>query len=113
MTNWNKDNCQEPQDVMTKLPNELGIYDMCGNLKEICQDCYAEYSEEPQVNPQGPKKEDVNYEFNLTYFFRYYLHVQRYSSVLFSHLTSFIEDRSRMADYHASIDVGFRLALYT
>ena len=34
MTNWNKDNCQEPQDVMTKLPNELGIYDMCGNLKE-------------------------------------------------------------------------------
>ena len=96
---------------MTKLPNELGIYDMCGNLKEMCQDYYAEYPAEPQVNPQGPKKEDVNYEFNMTYFFRYYLHVLRSNSVLFSHLTSFIEDRSRIADYHASIDVGFRLAL--
>lgn len=108
---WNKDNCQEPQDVMTKLPNELGIYDMCGNLKEMCQDYYAEYPAEPQINPQGPKKEDVNYEFNMTYFFRYYLHVLRSNSVLFSHLTSFIEDRSKIADYHASIDVGFRLAL--
>ena len=29
--------------VGTKAPNELGIYDMSGNVSEWCQDNYSEY----------------------------------------------------------------------
>jgi len=35
----------------SKEPNELGIYDMSGNLWEYCQDYYAYYPETPQINP--------------------------------------------------------------
>ena len=39
--------------VGTKLPNELGIYDMTGNVREWCQDRYDSYSSSPQTNPTG------------------------------------------------------------
>lgn len=43
------------QPVATKAPNELGIYDMSGNIQELCYDWYADqYPAEPQVNPVGP-----------------------------------------------------------
>lgn len=40
--------------VGMKLPNELGIYDMSGNVDEWCNDWLEPYNAEPQVNPQGP-----------------------------------------------------------
>lgn len=43
-------------EVGGKRYNELGIYDMTGNVFEWCNDFYEPYSLERQANPQGPSK---------------------------------------------------------
>ena len=42
------------QPVGLLKPNELGIYDMSGNMFEWCNDWYGPYSSNSQVNPTGP-----------------------------------------------------------
>ena len=51
---WYNDNDGvETREVGTKKSNELGIYDMTGNVSEWCQDRYALYSSSSQTNPIG------------------------------------------------------------
>ena len=51
---WCGDNSgSKTRAVGTKQPNELGIYDMSGNVDEWCQDWKGAYSSSSQVNPTG------------------------------------------------------------
>jgi formylglycine-generating enzyme required for sulfatase activity len=51
---WYKRNSRTTtHDVGTKAPNELGIYDMSGNVFEWCSDWFGNYTEAPRTNPPG------------------------------------------------------------
>ena len=51
---WYESNSgDKPHPVKTKQPNELGIYDMSGNVWEWCQDWFDYYSSYAQTNPTG------------------------------------------------------------
>ncbi|MFZ4546052.1 MAG: SUMF1/EgtB/PvdO family nonheme iron enzyme [Bacteroidales bacterium] len=54
---WYLDNAERrSHTVGGKMPNELGIYDMAGNIREWCSGWYGEYfySASPENNPKGP-----------------------------------------------------------
>ena len=80
----NSNNIVHP--VKMKKANELGIYDMSGNVWELCSDWYGRYTNEEQTNPIGPNHGPFrvwrggsffNWEWNCRVSHRHGTHVRR------------------------------------
>lgn len=54
----NSNSMRRPHEVKALKPNEIGIYDMSGNVWELCQDFKHNYSENTQVDPMQTRKSD-------------------------------------------------------
>ena len=51
---YNENSGNRTHNVGTKKANELGIYDMSGNVMEWCQDWFGFYTVSSRINPTGP-----------------------------------------------------------
>jgi formylglycine-generating enzyme required for sulfatase activity len=93
---WSRENSGEkPHPVGTKQPNELGIYDMSGNVSEWVDDLYRDYSSGAQIKVSistTPVSVDRDCSFV------YYDYDCRVSRRGYSHW------------YDRSLSIGFRLA---
>lgn len=91
----------QPRPVGTMKPNELGLYDMSGNVWEWCQDLFQEYSEAPQENPVGPVVKENGRDYR----------VIRGGSAASRFDATRITNRSENMANHFKSTIGLRLAL--
>ena len=95
---WFYDNSSsKTHPVGTKAPNELGIYDMSGNVMELCSDWYGSYSTGSQTNPIGPDSGSDR--------------VRRGGSWFYNARTCRVSYRASQNPTYRSVDLGLRLAL--
>lgn len=90
-------NTKNTQIIAQKLPNELGIYDMSGNVSEFCQDRYGEYTNCFEVNPIGAIKGDER--------------IHRGGNVTSKSTGCRVSNRDKVPPTYKSGSLGLRLAL--
>ena len=78
-------------------PNELGLYDMAGNVSEWCSDFRGDYTASPAVDPKGPATGDT--------------HIVRGGSWNGPLGGCYICARGSMIPNYGTSDTGLRLAL--
>ncbi|MCQ2324624.1 MAG: bifunctional serine/threonine-protein kinase/formylglycine-generating enzyme family protein [Paludibacteraceae bacterium] len=94
---YNENSGSSTHEVGRKSPNELGLYDMSGNIWEWCQDWNGSYSSDPQTNPIGASSGSYHMLRGGSWF-----HVAKYSRV-----SSRRYSDPSLRDY----DLGLRLVL--
>ena len=97
---WYEDNGgNKTSPVGSKVPNELGVYDMSGNVWELVGDWFGDYDAAPRSNPSGPPWGSY--------------HVMRGGSWSSGVRACRVTHRMSLAQGFSSGDVGFRLAIGT
>lgn len=102
---WYADNAErKSHPVAMKKPNELGLYDMTGNLWEFCQDDMSRkaYTKEPRINPIYLRTDDPKQKS---------MKVIRGSGYEFNPNESEVYRRDGATNNVRMPDIGFRLAL--
>ena len=96
---YNNNSGSKTHPVAQKQPNELGLYDMSGNVWEWCSDWYDEgyYSGSPQTDPQGSNSGKSR--------------VLRGGSWFSNDLICRVANRGRLNPDHRNSYYGFRLVL--
>ena len=91
----------KPNEVAAKLPNELGLFDMSGNVKEWCSDYFAGYPSLPQTDPTGPAEEDVTFKSR----------VNRGGAYIYADTGCRVTARSDLQQTNSAASIGLRLVL--
>ena len=53
---FNNKSGREAKPIGSFPPNAFGLYEMHGNMGELCSDWYGEYNIKETLNPKGPEK---------------------------------------------------------
>ena len=104
-------NNNQTHRVKTKKANELGIYDMSGNVMEWCIDCFDTYGSRSQTDPKCQKGMEGKEHFHVL---RGGCWMQQYEKCRVSHRAG-MQEQSRGCVYagkeHSGYYCGFRLVL--
>lgn len=106
---WYKGNSDgKPHPVGLKQSNEIGIYDMSGNIEEWCSDFYNPefYKTSPFYNPQESSNSYRNYDFVA----HEGVHITRGGKCSWADVTFLRISCRSYKDNSGGRDIGFRLA---